>query len=466
MLVLAIDAISPTESQIQCLGSRVMAWGAQSWLVDLDPFVGYWQHIATTHHTTVSALWKTRIAEAIVGITPSQLDTPLAVEQVPVYAVWDYSPLRALIMMEEMKRTQRFGWIWPNSVRHTELWRSVSWETWTIVVNELIEHWGHSPLKLDIPKTKAAAKRLHITAQRLRLTPGQLHRLPIDGIQRRYGPWIARLCGWLNDRHAQDTHYFPWKLWRTDPPLSISRSLDTPTCVWDYCTQEIIDDLDTLSRQCANAIVQMDWHIQLEHGDAFCLPLRFRLPHILSTEQGRHNTVRLHLAAEYRRWMERTISSPKPRVWIKAWTIEISGRVTATISRPTLFEWTADAEQNHRLETITNQVTTPLHRYNWAPHWTPELGYIDSVTTDKVMPLLNTTVPPSALSRPLFTTTTPQPFRTAYNQRIFTEAVMAPWWQSTSIPPERYYSVAQDSNRRWVWISQSPLGTEIHGIYA
>ncbi|NDC83003.1 hypothetical protein EB093_04985 [bacterium] len=466
MLTVAIATTAPTDIQIQCLGSRVMEWNPHTWLIDLDPFLGYWKRVAMSRQQKIMTIWKQRIAEHVFGFMPSQMTTPLELEQLNVQAVWDYSPLRAVMMMSHMKHSQLYGWITPNTHRHTELWQAVTWDTWESVIRELVHYWSRSPLRLDVSKTMKAAHRLQITSQRLGMTPSQLSRLPIDGLHRRYGPWMARVCQWLSPAdHQFSVDHFPWSTWQSRPLIQIRRRLDAPTHIWDHCTQELIDDLDSIGQQCPAAIVQMDWHIQLETDDVIDLPIRFRAPHIISSEIGHHTAIRLQLSHAYRQWIESHEAPHATRLSIAGWTIIITATINPTIERPTLFDWTDDAEHERNLRTIVNHVTTPLHRFHWAPRWTPEESFSNTPDATPTGDVMIATLPYSALTRPLFVTTGPQPYIPSRDYRV-SEFVMAPWWKDASHFPERRYSIAQDSNRRWVWISQTPYGTEIHGIYA
>ena len=443
-----------------------MHWDSDHWIIDLDTFIPYWKTEAEAQRIPVVTLWKRILSQQLFGHGPDEIQTPLALEQLPIYAVWDRSPFRALLLLSHMKHTQATGWILPGSARYQQLWTSITWDTWESVARQVLEHWDHrKPKGFNRSRVQHSLHRLRLTAERLALKPSQLDRLPIEGIQRRYGPWIARLCQWILDpKSIRNTPDFPWETWYLSPRAQCQRHLDNPTRKWAECTQELIDDLDKIAHQTTAKITELEWLIRFTTEDTLRIPIRFRTPHALRTEQGTHRTALLQLMGAFTTATKGRRQTP----YISGWHITITGTLSMGIDRLTLFEWSPDAEHQRQLDALANQVLTPLIRYQWAPHWTPgsDFNAIDQVPHHD-LPHLSAILPHAGVSRPLFTVTTPYEFRLPKHQASL-EAVMMPWWQqpaSTNSSHERYHR-HKDSNNRWLWVAQHGGKSEVRGIYA
>lgn len=464
-MFLALLADDPTEIQIQCMGSRVMRWdSAATWIIDLGPFLPYWKAEAHTQRLPVLSLWKRVIAQQLFGYTREQIQTPLALEQLPICAVWDHSPLRAAMILSHMKHTHTTGWIIPGSVRTTQLWNSITWASWETTIGQLILNWDTPrPKGFTALQVRHLMKRLRATSERLALQPSQLNTLPIAGIQRRYGPWIARLCGWLDTANAiTDITYFPWKSWQRAAPIQTSRHLDNPTRKWAECTPELIEDLDSIACKTPQKTTELSWIIQFETHETVTLPIRFRTPHFLRNELGHHRTTFIQLTGAFSVFAATLTRCP----FITGWTFVLKGTLTMGIDRLTLFEFSLDAEHERQLAALANQVLTPITRYQWEPHWTPELGFKDAqIEPNKERLHLAKVLPYAGPKRPLFTLTRPYGISLPKCAPQI-EATMNPWWQggNTTAAETRYHRY-QDSQKRWLWVARTGNKTEARGIY-
>jgi hypothetical protein len=441
-----------------------MRWdSAATWLVDLGPFLPYWKAEAHAQRLPVLSLWKRIIAQQLFGYSREQIQTPLALEQLPICAVWDPSPLRAAMILSHMKHTHTTGWIIPGSVRATQLWNSLTWESWETTLDQLILNWDVTrPKGFTALRVRHLMKRLRATAERLALRPSQLNSLPLEGIQRRYGPWIARLCDWLNASATLDITYFPWKSWQLGIPIQVSRHLDNPTRKWAECTLELIEDLDTIARKTPQKTTELSWIIQFETHDTVTLPIRFRTPHFLRNELGHHRITLIQLTGAFSAFSATLTRCP----FITGWTFIINGTLTTDIDRLTLFEFSMDAEHERQLDALANQVLTPLTRYQWEPHWAPELGFKDTQTpAHKELPHLGKLLPHAGPKRPLFTLTRPYGISLPKNSPQI-ESTMNAWWQggNTQTAETRYHRY-QDSQKRWLWVARTENKTEARGIY-
>lgn len=464
-MFLALSADDPTEIQIQCMGSRVMHWdSATTWLVDLGPFLPYWKAEAHTQRLPVLSLWKRIIAQRLFGYSREEIQTPLALEQLPICAVWDKSPLRATMILSHMKHSHTTGWIIPGSVRTTQLWNSLTWDSWETAVTQVIPLWDERrPKGFNAARVRQAIQRLRTTAERLALRPSQLKTLPIEGIQRRYGPWVARICEWLDESNrTPDITYFPWKSWQIKPPIQVSRHLDNPTQKWAECTLELIEDLDHIALKTHQKTTELCWTIHFEAHDTVTIPIRFRTPYFLRSERGHHRTALIQLIGAFTAFS----ATLTPYLLITGWTLTLTQAITTGIDRLTLFEFSMDAEHERQLEALANQVLTPMTRYQWESHWVPELGFKDSqIPPHNDLPYLAKILPHAGHMRPLFTLTRPYGISLPkHTPKI--EAVINPWWHgSNTQSAETRYHRYQDSQKRWLWVAKTGNKAEARGIY-
>lgn len=329
------------------------------------------------------------------------------------------------------------------------------------MVTQVASHWDtHRPKGFNGSNVRHAIQRLRITAERLALRPSQLHTLPIEGIQRRYGPWVARLSELLTS--SKPTYdYFPWKTWQPVPPIQIHRVLDNPTRKWEECTLELIEDLDQIALKTHLKLIELTWTIQFQPEATIALPIRFRTPRYLRTEQGHHRTALIQLMGA----IASLESTFKKSPFVSGWSIAVTGTLSMGIDRLTLFEFSMDAEHERQLEALANQILVPLTRYQWAPHWAPELGFKDAQhPPHKDTHYLHSILPHPGPQRPLFTLTRPYGISLP-PQAPQIEAVMAPWWKEKSPIAETQYYRYQDSQKRWLWVARNGKTSEARGIY-
>ncbi len=460
---LALACDGNTDAQLQCLTPSVMQWADTDWVMALHPVMAYWRGIAgdsPDRHTAILGIWKRTLCSAFFpNLKPPT--TPFEWEQLPVQAVWAHHPFVALLMMSHMKHSTQFGWIVEGGPRFNHIWQRVNWATWEHAVKTCLGHWDRCKAKgFTLNNATQSLSRLMRLIRRLGIAkPADLYQLPIEGIRRRFGPWMAHCCDWTR-LDAPDIRYFPWQQWQ--PPLTITktRHLDDPTHDWSGLTGVLCDDLDTLSAQLRGGITAMTWALQFETNEWISFPIRFRNPHAAQREQGKHPTILRQFQAVLAQFNHRRRITQLPR--ITGWTLEITGQLALTATQLTLFDFEADAAHEAALAQLENNVPIPLDRFQRVAHWTPGDDWTIGIARDTPWQAIHTG---ETMGAPLFFWRTPrriQGDRPSRTTDSFTTLI--PWWKGAKAQWDRWYE-ARRINGQSEWAYWDGAGWWSVGLY-
>ncbi|NBV41349.1 hypothetical protein EBR96_01070 [bacterium] len=464
-----------------------MRWSDDCWLIDLTSYLPYWQSIATTQKKSVYQIWETYLSHHL-GSSESNRFNP-----VPIRAVWDHHPWRAILILLHMKHhqdnSQSYGFITPNGAQYESLWQNVSWDTWNLAFRTLDHHINCQK------KEKQKASRLLLTASRLNISkPAQLNRLPQQGIQRRFGAWITEIIHWtVKPESDYRNQPFPWIPWRTKEQATVTRHFEIPLSDWSEWISFLVSDLDQLSSQIADFTIQLQWTVRFENDEEWPLEIRFRQPHHLASEKGHQKSACRQLENALQHQEGLRIASAHQLCRIVGWELSAVETLYIPPELLTLFEMDPDQHTHRALRRLHNQVTVPLHQFQLITNWVPEFSYITrNAGTEPLADAHNQQnwneansgnrgkrrklhqIPfdgrgdasPLQTKRPLFLFTDPLPLNNATPYQL-TERTLSPWWNGQSIPAQRRYARLHHPNGGQCWGYWNPAKKNwvVQGMY-
>lgn len=518
-------------SVLQALSPKIMPWSDKIWLLDLDRCASYWQHHAERSHLSNHATKAqhshhhhgTDETIRISSFFSSFLENLCGQAYRATLAS---HPWQALVILREMSERHLRGLLIASSPFGQSLIHDLSWESWWSCTTALIPHltqaqrrrWNPAVFRRQCRDLRRAAQRLGL------LSAGSLRSIPTQALVRRFGATLGELRDWTygpdhitsekpktlgmrrlfqeEDTERSFPSDFPWQSVITKQNPTITRHLDTPLREWDHMEPLLRDDFDRLcslgSWSKGERIVSLEWRLTLSDLTPLMIPLYFRHPHALHSEQGFHKTALLQAFYAFeniqrsrrKRTRLRDGYEPIPSLFaIASWELCITERLTLPRQSLSLFGDQSTVEDglshiDHQLLRLENKLSIPLTAFNLCSDWLPEDSFAPAAKDPAIVRIECDTISRyahslavSALSknRPLFLYREPELLAEGRTPRggIFNERTMHKWWDipkegssDTQKVLQRDYYRMMDRQRRCLWIYRNSLGQHyVHGIY-
>lgn len=508
---LAIEVVDDlSDPALQALSPTIMSWSSSFWLVDLRSCASYWSQRAQRHGLPVTVFFQQMICE----LYGDRCRAALAPH-----------PWQAVLMVREMSARDLQGLLLAQSPFGQTLLHDLSWSSWWDCVATLAEHFVQVGRRHFNPSLFRRQCRDMRRAMGRLGTPsaGQLRAMPTPALARRFGSTLGELRDWAytdaappeggDPNHgkmrllfAENTAFtsgFPWQSQTHLKQPAVVCHLETPLREWAHLESLLREDFDRLchldSWSEGERIVCLEWHLTLSDLTTLTLPLRFRHPHALHSEQGVHKTALLQASycfANSQRAAALHIPlrdgyEPLTALFaVVGWELRITERLTLPRRSISLFDdhsavegEEAHADQGYLLR-LENKLPIPLIAFDLCPDWLPETSFSEasatkSATTKEVdaLTLYAHGLAAAAVSerRPLFLYRHPEPLDPQILARTgrFYERTMHKWWGAapTHLAGEarvlqRDYYRLRDPQSRSLWVYRDSLGQcFIHGIY-
>ncbi len=446
--------------ELQALSSRLMCWKEDVWLVDLSVTTSYWQAQAARSGLSLTNLWRSLLA----GLLAEDGAAALAEH-----------PFRALLLARQLSGRRLFGLVSETERVGAGLWRDISWTSFVDVAEEILPHFaarhdarGNAPsFRQKLGLMQRAMLRLGVAL------PWQLAEMEPLAMRRRFGALFGDIWQWCFGNGAPQD--FPWTSFRFETPPRVDRSLEYGINDWQTLEPWLKEDLDRLCAvQTWNAqerLTALNWRLIFDDLTEACLEVRFRHPHGLHKELGRHPTALKQCLYAYEA-LPRDPTLPAPP--LVAWQLEATERLTPSAANRSLFG-EAD-ERDEALVELENKLRVPLLSYAPRQDWVPEDSQVFAVGKQAQdaapSPEAEASLDALAATRPLFLYGKPQAFdpkREAYELR-FLERTMSKWWHqggAGKTEPSRDYYRATDAQQRSYWVFRDTAGKWfLHGVFA
>lgn len=486
---IALETGEENREKLQSLTNQVCRWSEDIWLLDISRFRRYWRSRSVMAKTSLSGIWRNILGQ-LFGETFDATDSNV-ITMSPLYrASCAENPWLAVILLHAMREKEIRGLVFQNSRSGESLLRQLSWRAWWRCVDILEHRFLETKTRgFKRPHFRRMCHRLKLAAPRLGFRlPWDMSVLNVPGVKKRYGEEIGNLWEWTYGRGMVDAETvisagFPWTEYPFREPPVVKRIADYPLAIWDQMVPLLTEDLDKLSRALGNQgerVTRIDWRVTFEDLSTMTLPIRFRNPHDLRSESGRHLTSLLQ--AEYafasaaaRRMVHDTngnqLESLPP---ILHW--ELSLIATITIPDIILNLFGEMAEENDDIDVLLrleNELPVALNRYQPNKGWLPEDSYIKAETAlaDETPPETEITRSLAAVAedRPLYIRRSPLPLmeKKATRTGAFLESAMSKWWLETTFPIiERDYFKHVDPEGNAVWIFRDSSDNWYqHGVF-
>ena len=453
------------------LTPRLMQWRQGVWLLDLSSCHRYWQGQAAKQRCSVTALIED-ILRRCLGPT--------------MRAVMAEHPWRALLALGQMRARDLNGFLDLQQTFGRAFYQQVSWDCWFRLAEELGIHaenqsWPRfklTTLRRQVRQMEAVIG--HIQPQAI---PGRglaqsyissWRQVEAASIRRRFGATLALLWQWSFphiDQPEPQTHRleFPWLSWLPPERPQISRHLEVPLVHWDELALLLVEDFDRL---CAlpswdeqERVTAISWNLTLDDLSVVTIPIRFRHPHSLAREQGKHQTALLQASYSFLSH-QKTAKRERDSRSIIGWSLVLEERLVLPPFLRDLFGETNDSDQRLLLQ-LENQLSVPLERYQLRQDWVPEVAFTTCSNQseacagdDSSSPSTDDTLWLATARRRPFYIDEPYPLDTAgiSTGRIFLERVTGKWWLASSGLSQRDYYAVIDQQSRWLWAYRDENG--------
>lgn len=519
-------------STLQALSPKIMTWNDSIWIVDLARCASYWQHRAEQSYAATQTVQSQRPSHSqgtYESIHISSFLTNLLRD------IWGENcraalaphPWQALLMLYEMRERHLPGLLVTSSPFGQSLLHDLSWNAWWSCTTTLIQHFSQTKRRRWNPTIfRRQCRDLRRSAQRLGLSSaGHLRAIPTLSLVRRFGAILGELRDWAygsdpvtterpkttgmrmlfqEEEEAQHPFAsgFPWhSVVSTENPMVV-RHLETPLREWDHMEPLLRDDFDRLCRldswSAGERIVSLEWRLTLSDLTPLMIPLYFRYPHALHTEQGSHKTALLQALYAFENVQKSRRQRPCLRdgyeaipslFAITSWELCITERLTLPRQSLGLFGDQSTVEDGtssiqHQLLCLENKLSIPLTAFNLCSDWLPEDSFAPTLKDTSIAQVRSDALSRYAhdlataalcKDRPLFLYKEPEPLaeKTRTTTEIFNERTMHKWWDKAQenskdikkVLQRDYYRVI-DRHHRSLWIYRDSLGQKfIHGIY-
>lgn len=516
---------------LQALTPKIMAWSDGVWLLDLSRCASYWQSRAEQSGSSIGERTEPQAPLKRANHDPVDLSSFLSNLLADLCgetyrATLAPHPWQALLMLSEMGERHLQGLLVASSPFGQSLLNDISWDSWWSCTTALVPHLTQAGRRRWNPTVfRRQCRDLQRAAQRLGLSSaGTLRSIPTPALVRRFGATLGELRDWAYGyKHTStDSHKavgmrllfqeeetdnsfpsgFPWHSVTSTQNPSVVRHLETPLREWDHLEPLLRDDFDRLcllDSWCkGERIVSLEWRLTLSDLTPLLIPLHFRHPHALHTEQGSHKTALLQAfyafentqKARRQRPCLRDGYEPIPTLFaIASWELCITERLTLPRQSLGLFGDQSTVEDgvshpSHHLLRLENKLSIPLTAFNLCSDWLPEDSFTpaprDALSLENAPDTLSRYAHDLAAAalckdRPLFLYKEPELLTEGaiLKAKVFSERTMHKWWDvsqdcsnDTKKVLQRDYYRIMDRYHRSLWIYRDSLGQHfIHGIY-
>lgn len=484
----AIETDSESRGQLQVLTTEAMRWKERIWIMDVSPFLNYWHRLVARSHGTLTGLWRQVLNQTFGTLADPSSDRVISF--VANYrAACARNPWRALLLLYGMKEKDVCGLVGEASRFGRTLLRDLSWESWWQAVADAEEHLSRLQFRqFGRSAFRRQNRRLRLAAERLGFKrPQDMKILDYGGIESRYGTTLADLWRLLHDgddTEGQAPHQmgFPWESWKFRLPPSVKRHMDYPLSLWDRIRPLLRDDMDRLCLRIAcddERVTEIDWYLTLEDMNMPAVPIRFKNPHDLKSERGKHTTALLQ--AEYAFERDRKARCAQMVQdeavdfvpGIVSWKLCVVGSITVPpVVRDLFGELCQTASEEETLSRLENELPVPLRKFGPCGDWLPEDSYAvqglcgsDPASSNEMATL---SLDAAAKKRPLYIRRSPLPLPSIgrFDAGEFLESTMDKWWKEEDGNLERdyYRYVDPEGNSGWIFRDSSGKWYQ-HGIF-
>lgn len=484
-MFIALDTGENDPQIMQCLTTEVMQWTETILIMNLTRFYSYWKNQSLKARIHPLSLWR-KIFNHLLGEEAGESHPNIISISSSYSACCARNPWTAVLLLYALKERGGKGLISRNSKFGRSLFEEISWKAWWQAISILEEHLLTSKIKRGNQATfKKQCHRLKLAAVRLGFKrPGNMDILNRTGVKKRFGTLMADIWNWTYGefpREIQTIHQtgFPWKTKQFVEPPFVRRYLDYPLSLWEQFTPLLIEDLDKLCST-GQRVVKLDWDIKLENMPELHIPICFRNPHDLKSEEGEHRTTLLQAGYGFKSVMEKKFPPPTnpgdiySMPPILGWELKIS----ASLSLPNIVldifgnagEKDSDLDILLRLE---NELPVRLSRFAAQSDWLPEDSYLKKDLNAEEVSLTDSELDRSleavAENRPLYIRHSPMPIE-EFNGKTgskFLESTMNKWWRAdntTDIERDYFKHIDPEGNSFWIFRDTSGHWYQ-HGIF-
>lgn len=434
---------------VTCLSTKVMNWASGVWIIDVSQFFSYWKNNAYTKKCTVLELWQRTLL--------STLPASLVAEKGICAAVADH-PWRAVLLLSMLDSDSANDLVTWHSPLGQRLFYSLPWKIWRQCLSQLKQHLSRK----DASKLRLFSAKLDACIAHLNLPyVCDMHILNSSAITQRFGYLINEVWLWLFAGKNHES--FPWLSKQFHKPTRITRTLDSPSQLWEHLKPFLRQDLDKLNAKAqllANQrVVLIEWKVICDNLEEFVVPICFRNPHNLAAEQGEHSCSLAQAYYSFERLTQKLRDdSDTYLAAIQAWELTLSEYISLEESEKSLFGDGIKSESD-RLLKLENELSIPLMRFNYTASWVPEDSFSCARLEDVDLAMLGSSLKALANARPLYVYKIVKVWHSNGNKRCFLEQSLSKWWQSDGRHNnERRYYKETDAKKLSYWVAQDSDG--------
>ncbi len=488
-LFIALEIGEKRREILQSLTTEVMQWSEDVWIMDLTRYYNYWSKQARKSAMTPLALWR-KLFGQLLGEEPMANHSKI-ISFAPAYrACSARNPWSAVLLLQAMREREITGLTSLNSKSGQSLFREIPWKIWWQEIEILETHLQTAGFKgFKKAGFKGQCKRLKLAIPKLDFRrPWKMHILNRTGVKRRFGETLSNVWGWSYDKTGEQSQTiyqtrFPWKSWQFTPPPSVKRYPDFPLLYWEQISPLLMEDLDKLCSIQGNSgekVTRIDWQLTFEGLERLTIPIRFRNPHSLHDEIGKHTTALLQAGYGFTEAVNRRFPTdpesncPDFMPPIQGWEM----RITACLHIPDLvLDIFGEIQEEKRdldaLLQLENELPVNLSRFSPREDWLPEDSFLEehfeSEEIEVERPEISRSLEALAEGRPLYIRNNPLPIQVAGSKSVeqFLESTMIKWWRAEqSLRGERNYFKHIDPEGNALWVFKDTAGRWYqHGIF-
>jgi hypothetical protein len=477
---IAIQVADEVSEKLQCLGSEIMRWDQNIYLIDVTHVMAFWQKIARERKLSVTALWREILLDQFAQLEHPSV--PKVIFLAPAFrASFATHPWKSLLMLSVMQERKILGLTSFHSPYGTQIFNSVSWQKWWQCVDRLIAIVGK-----PVPAETMWRRRLKTAMRKLNLDrPLSASMIPHEGIRRRYGKMLASIWQWTFSETGEG-EAFPWRPWQVVSLPHIHRNLNDPLSEWAPMIPFLCKDLDSLSARLTGEngqrCTRLVWRLTLEDLETIEVGVSFRHPHDFQKDQGSHTTVIYQLelqfsqASRQRFSQDQRVSGDDDIYPVIAWDLEIAEIISLS---PTTFDLFGDMEserQENNLQTLVNQLEVALSRFSLRSDFWPENSFQNHLDPSDAIDHNKPSLVAAARARPLYLFKSPRELSICANGKPqaagqqLSEIISPKWWRTTtghsSDGGERCYYTMTTSKGEALWAFRDAHGRWFwHGIF-
>ena len=456
------------EKILQALSTSVMLWSAAEniWLMDLRPFVSYWQLRAQAARLPLASLLRKVLQQALPSLLEQRQDI---LELSPSFrAACAPSPWQALLLLLSLRERKTKACVfWEQDFART-LYRELTWSVWWQAIEQVGPHLIKKEQKIfgqSVQRLAAAVERLgFVSVQHMKV-------LNFAGMRRRFGKWCAEAWQWTFAQEAGNAGLFstfPWQNFILTQPIEIVRYLECPVALWEQIAPLLSEDLDRLCEQSQWAqdaqVTKLHWKVTFDDLAILSIPIEFRHPHDLRKQKGAHQTTLLQAYYSFKQRITDLLDGDPPYPLVLSWRLQLTETLVIASWVKDLFGELAENTDQDLLQ-LENELAIPLQRFADREDWVPEASFAPQAHFPA--PAEHVSCRLLARRRPLFLYKEVQSCVLGGQKPIFLENTMAKWWlQPEDGAWQRQYYKRVDEKNQAFWVYQDSTGRWVtHGNY-